>query len=154
MTMTSAERQRRYTLKHPDKAAESTRLHKRRVRATEDGREDNIKQAALWRMKNPRLVLVKVAKVRAKKHGREFSITEADIMWPTHCPVLGVELKYGGGLGQRRDVASLDRLDNTKGYVPGNVFVLSWRANCIKNDATAEELRAVATWIEKQSFNP
>ena len=103
-------------------------------------------------MKNPRLILVKVAKVRAKKRGHEFSITEADIMWPTHCPVLGVELKYGGGLGQRRDVASLDRLDNTKGYVPGNVFVLSWRANCIKNDATAEELRAVAAWIEKQSL--
>jgi len=120
----------------------------------EDGNAlKNAEDAALWRAKKHRYCLLMSAKTRAKKRGHTFSVTEADITWPTHCPVLGVELTYGGGHGHQRSNASLDRLDNSKGYIVGNVFVLSWRANSIKNDATAEELRAVAAWVEKQSFD-
>ena len=48
----------------------------------------------------------------------------------------------GGGRGQKRleNSASLDRIDNVKGYIPGNVQVISWRANRVKSDATLDEL--------------
>lgn len=38
---------------------------------------------------------------------------------------------------------SLDRLDSSKGYVKGNVRVISKRANQLKNNATVEEMRMV-----------
>lgn len=43
---------------------------------------------------------------------------------------------------------SLDRIVPSLGYVPGNVAVISHRANRIKSDATADELRAVADWLD------
>lgn len=90
--------------------------------------------------------LVKRAKRRARKAGMEATITVRDLVWPTHCPVLGIELDYQPN-GQRDSRnpgnPSLDRWDNTKGYVPGNVFVISMRANVLKSNATAAELEAV-----------
>lgn len=45
---------------------------------------------------------------------------------------------------------SLDRLDCRKGYVRGNVEVISWKANRIKSNATVMELMKVATYyVEK-----
>lgn len=68
---------------------------------------------------------------------------------PTRCPVLGIELEYSGykGLGHSA-YASIDRIDPTKGYDKGNVQIISYRANRIKNDATLEELRALVAHIE------
>lgn len=43
-----------------------------------------------------------------------------------------------------------DRLAAGKGYVPGNVAIISMRANQIKNDATAEEHCRVAAWMDAQ----
>ena len=36
------------------------------------------------------------------------------------------------------------RIDNGKGYIVGNVIVVSFRANTIKSNATVEELERVA----------
>jgi hypothetical protein len=44
---------------------------------------------------------------------------------------------------------SLDRIDNTKGYVPGNVWVISWRANDLKRNATLEELKLLVAALEE-----
>jgi hypothetical protein len=43
----------------------------------------------------------------------------------------------------------LDRIDNNEGYVKGNVAVISFRANTLKNNATAEELRAIADYMDE-----
>lgn len=40
-------------------------------------------------------------------------------------------------------------MDNEKGYVPGNVVVMSYRANRLKNDGTAEEHEIIAAWMRK-----
>lgn len=69
---------------------------------------------------------------RAAKRGLSFTITCADIALPEHCPVLGVKLLYGGKREQHG--ASLDRLDNARGYEPGNVRVISWLANRLRSD--------------------
>lgn len=99
--------------------------------------------------------IVANARQRGRQLGLEGTITVADIVWPTHCPVLGIKLYYPdrtgyGGDARRMDRASLDRWDNTKGYVPGNVFVISFRANILKSDATAAELQAVANYARKR----
>ena len=101
------------------------------------------------RKRNPRMHLVIDARARAKRYGIPVDITVDDIDWVTHCPVLGIELIYGrtGGDGRRRNSATLDRRDNTLGYVKGNVFVLSHRANRIKSDATLEELQALVRYL-------
>lgn len=80
----------------------------------------------------------------------EATIKANDLMWPEFCPVLGLKLDYETPPGKRdaRNPAlpTLDRWDNSRGYVPGNVFVISFRANSLKNDATADELEAVARY--------
>lgn len=89
------------------------------------------------------------AKNRAKQLGVPFALTLDDVEIPSHCPVLGLKLQLG--LRQMIDASpSLDRLIPERGYVPGNVFVISQRANFIKNIGTAEEHRLVAAYIEKR----
>ena len=75
---------------------------------------------------------------------------------PSHCPVFGVELNYLGtgnhGFCKDTDKSpSLDRIDSSKGYEAGNLQVISWRANRIKNDSTPEELRKLADHMENIS---
>lgn len=96
-----------------------------------------------------------MSRTRAAKTGVDHTITVEDIDWPTHCPVLGVELQYTGGRGTNHDASpSLDRWDNAKGYVPGNVYVISLRANKLKNNANAEELERVFLYAKHGQFLP
>ncbi len=101
------------------------------------------------RRRDPVGLMLRSARARARQRGIEFSITRDDVPCPTHCPVLGMELIYGGSgrLGGMPASASLDRVDNTKGYVPGNVAIISDRANRLKGNATADELEAIARWM-------
>lgn len=91
-------------------------------------------------------------KARAIVKGLPFEITVDDVrqMTPSHCPVLGIELTYGGPLDSS---PSIDRLDNTKGYTRNNVRIISTRANRIKSDGTAEEHRRVSEWMVAQQSN-
>lgn len=94
------------------------------------------------------------AKQRAKAKGLPFAITADDVPIPSHCPVLGIPLRSRLGTGEKASGAwgnspSLDRVVNERGYVPGNVIVVSWRANRIKVDATVEELEAVARFYRR-----
>lgn len=105
----------------------------------------------LWRIKNPVKQMLTAARARAKAKGLAFEITESDVQWTGVCPVLNLLLRTDNK-AQERDSASLDRIDNSRGYVPGNVRVISWRANDLKRNATAEELEAVAKDLRRQSL--
>lgn len=61
------------------------------------------------------------------------------------CPLLGVPLQYKKFTGGRcpDNYATLDRIDSSKGYEEGNVIVISFRANSIKNSATLEEMMTI-----------
>jgi hypothetical protein len=69
------------------------------------------------------------------------------IRLPVFCPILNVPLLYDARKGAPNQ-PSLDRIDSSKGYVDGNVHVISLRANILKRDATPEELRALGRWAE------
>lgn len=96
--------------------------------------------------------ILSFAKRNAKEKCREFSITVDDLIWNTICPVLGIELNYGKPKSGRNsyDSPSVDRIDSSKGYIKGNVVIMSWRANRIKTDATVNELSKLISYLTKQ----
>lgn len=78
-------------------------------------------------------------------------ITEEDIITSSFCPILGIPLKVNTGhLGGLSDSPSIDRKDSTKGYVKGNVWVISQLANQMKSNATPEQLKTFARWINSE----
>ena len=93
------------------------------------------KMTSLMRQQKKKYILKRNNAIRLNK---EFSILFGEIHWPTYCPVLGVELDYFTS-GAKENSASLDRIDPSKGYIKGNVVVMSWRANRVKNNGNAEE---------------
>lgn len=90
-------------------------------------------------------------KKRAKLKGLDFNLTLDDIpQIPKKCPVLGIPIIENKGSHQPTDNSpSVDRIDSTKGYIKGNIRIISNRANRIKADATIEELRKVLEDYEK-----
>lgn len=93
--------------------------------------------------------LIHGARARARKKGVPFALKLSDIEVPTHCPALGVPLVkgIGRGPGPQPNSPTLDRIDPALGYIPGNVVVISHRANAIKSDATVDEIERVAAWL-------
>ena len=90
-------------------------------------------------------------KKRAKLKGFEFSLTLDDIpQIPDTCPVLGIPIIPNDGISSPTDNSpSIDRIDSKKGYVKGNIRIISNRANRIKSDATVDELRNVLEDYER-----
>jgi hypothetical protein len=97
---------------------------------------------------HPNRVLYMLAKQRAKKKGIRFSIKSSDIVVPEKCPVLGVRLKRGKDKRPLPTSPTLDRIVPSRGYVPGNVVVISSLANRIKSTANWEQVIAVGTWLK------
>jgi hypothetical protein len=99
-----------------------------------------------WRINHPINYLLSLARCRAKAKGIKFDLTVADLGAPPKiCPVLGLELRYfGRSKKNATDTATLDRIENSRGYVAGNVIIVSARANELKRDATPNELRQLA----------
>lgn len=88
-------------------------------------------------------------KQAAKIKGVPFTIKFSEIEKPKFCPVLGLELEYGwSGEGRRLpNKATIDKLIPSLGYVPGNVFVISWRANNLKKDMLVEEAEKILNYM-------
>lgn len=93
--------------------------------------------------------LYKSAQARAKQRNIEFNIELEDVIVPERCPILGIEMSFHSNRKEDNSY-SLDRIDPNKGYIKGNIWVISLRANRIKNDATVSELRMIADAIEQK----
>jgi hypothetical protein len=91
------------------------------------------------RSASPIKYLVTQSRRRAKLDGLEHSITTDDLVMPSHCPLLGIPLFFSRGR-PTPNTPTIDRFNPRLGYVPGNVWVISYRANTIKSDATLDEL--------------
>lgn len=102
-----------------------------------------------YNLKNPEAKLVWNSKNRAKKKGFDFNIDVSDIILPEFCPLIGIPLYSKGGVIIDNS-PSLDRIDSKKGYVKGNVWVISHKANTMKSDATLEELELLVNNLRKK----
>lgn len=95
--------------------------------------------------KNRERVLFWSAKNSAKKKGLPFDLEETDIVIPDVCPILNVPIDKRVGQGRTlRYGPEVDRIIPEKGYVKGNVRVISRLANRMKSDATFEEVKRFA----------
>lgn len=117
--------------------------------------EKNERQRAAWKKRYDRNPITSwctriVGRIRRRLTGkqRELAITAKDLVevFPKglSCPVFGRRFVFGRNSPWN---PSVDRLDATKGYEPGNVVIISVRANTLKNNATADELQLVANWL-------
>lgn len=102
------------------------------------------------RLSDPLKYILRGCKRRAQLKNIEFTISISDIEIVDTCPVLGIPIFFYREQMQDNSV-SIDRVDNSLGYIPGNVRLISYRANRLKNDATLEEIELVASYIRRYS---
>lgn len=82
----------------------------------------------------------------ARKRGIPFDLQEEDLLIPENCPILGTPLYTKGGYSPF--VPSVDRINSSKGYVKGNVWIISLLANRMKSSATIEQLKKFGEWTQ------
>lgn len=106
-----------------------------------------------WRRAKPENAVryqIANARNRAKARGLEFDLQLEDLLpLPSHCPVFGMALNYQSDDPNDPAGFSLDRIDNLKGYVRGNVVVVSLKANKLKRDASLDDLRQLLAFYER-----
>lgn len=127
-------------------AEEKAQSHKARLTWCQEWRDKHRKDIVTYNRtyqdKYPERIMWRSSKTNSVKRGLEHTITEQDIIIPDCCPVLGTPFYKGTPYA-----ASLDRIDSGQGYIPGNVQVISRKANTMKLDATDAELRKFAEWV-------
>lgn len=104
-----------------------------------------------WIQKNPQRRIWQNAKRRAKQKGLEFDIYPADIRIPEVCPLLGIPITELMN-GDTDSSPSLDRINPRRGYTRDNIWVISARANRIKNDSQPGELLKIAASIASKKL--
>jgi len=110
----------------------------------DEWRKNNPDYQKEWTKKCPESQLLRSARQRAKEKGMECTITQNDINIPELCPVFKVPFLKG-----TEYAPSLDRIDNIKGYIPGNVIVVSRKANVMKNNGTLQDLKMLVEYYSK-----
>lgn len=123
-----------YGIEHRRKKAAEQRFAKFGVKENTD----------LYKSKRKKFISKKEA---AKRTGYEWTVTFGELNFPDVCPILGKPLNYFAEFREEFS-PSFDRIDSNLGYVSGNVQIISWRANRIKNDGTAAEHRKIADYLD------
>ena len=110
----------------------------------------------------PWVLLHHTAKRRASLRNLEYNIDAEYLksIWTDTCPILGIKLESPvgeQGLGRGKSKAgakqtshTIDRIDSTKGYIKGNVCIVSFRANIMKSHGTLDEHRKIVAFMEHQ----
>ena len=106
-----------------------------------------------YRHKKPELIMLANAKARAKRLNLPLEITVDDVVIPDFCPILGIPLVVADGIPTENS-PSLDRFIPEKGYVRGNISVISYKANRLKSNGSVEDLRKIANWMEAHCAHP
>lgn len=118
------------------------------ISSTGRRRRNNPQAMKEWWQKNPEKYLLSSAKARAKRQGLEFNITEEDIFIPEYCPILLIKLNQVHYSKYDKEASPcLDRINNEKGYVKGNVAVISFRANRLKSYMTEDILERMLKYV-------
>lgn len=162
-----------YAKQYYAKTAEAQKEYQRKRRASRVGKDSRairyandadyrakiVESARKWRetnkahaqrlkvehSQNPAVTLWKTARNRARKSGVDFDLELSDVVVPSTCPILGIPLFVKSGkVGPNSP--SLDRIYPDRGYTKGNVQVISYKANTMKNNATPRDLLNFAYW--------
>lgn len=97
---------------------------------------------------NPKKYLIWNARSRAKKMGLEFEINEDDFDIPVICPILKIKLTdVRMGHKNKEFSPSLDRIDTSKGYIRGNICIISHKANRLKSDMSTEDIKNMYEYV-------
>lgn len=72
---------------------------------------------------------------------------------PEVCPILGIRMDITAS-STSDNLPTVDRIDSSKPYQPGNIAVISWKANRLKNNGTAEDHRRIAEWMSRHQGGP
>ena len=124
---------------------------------TSCGRQQRVDQ---WNKLSDAEYLFRSARARAKSKGREFTITVEDVeaVDTDMCPIMNIPIKRyfmtansNNKNFQRDDSKSLDRIDASKGYIPGNIRIISWRGNSLLKDITIDELKLISDYYHQLS---
>ena len=96
--------------------------------------------------------MLRAARQRARKFNILFNLSVNDFNIPEKCPLLNIPLvkHVGKNTSGNFDSPSLDKIIPEKGYVKGNVWAISNRANMIKNNASLEELKLLVNNLENK----
>lgn len=123
---------RNYRRDHPEVAA-----------ATDKRKREKAK------IEQPGMVMLQEVRKRARKQGLPFDLDVQDIQFPEFCPILGIPLEPCSG--HAHDASpSLDRLVPEKGYVKGNCFIISNKANRMKQDNTLDDFHRIIAYIQER----
>lgn len=136
-------KQREYAKTHPKKEYNGSYYEKNKDRLIRQSKERYYRE----KEKNPIHILFLRLRSRAKEKGIEFNIEESDIIIPSICPFLGTPLFFSLGK-QTNNSPSVDRRDNSKGYIKGNICVMSLAANRMKNDLTISLAKRFVHYME------
>lgn len=98
--------------------------------------------------KDPRKVMLIHARKRAKEKKLDFNIELSDITLPEICPLLNIPI-FVSDLKLGPNSPSLDRIDSTKGYIKGNVMVISYKANTAKGNLSIAELELLVSNLKR-----
>jgi len=153
------EQNKRYYKNNPEAVKEKNKqyckdnaeaIKERKNRYYKNNFEAVKEQQKQYRLNNPEKQMLRHARERSKQKNLPFNIEEIDIIIPTICPVLGIPLKSGLGKGIiQPNSPSLDRIIPEKGYVRGNIVVMSNKANTMKSNATLEEMIKLGEFAKK-----
>jgi hypothetical protein len=119
---------------------------------TKEKRNGGIDKQKKTSLKSPEYVIWYRAKENSKKKGMDFDLDLEDIVIPKYCPLLEIELIFDVKNRDLPNYYSIDRIDSNKGYVKGNIQIMSRLANTMKNNATEEQLITFSKNILK-SYN-
>lgn len=93
-------------------------------------------------------------KASAKKRGILFDLTKEDLLelgLPIKCKYLEVELDYVAS-ELKPNSPSVNRIDSSKGYVKGNLEIISNKANSMLLNATQEEMKLFLKNVSFEQF--
>src|ERR1700748_3665674 len=109
-------------------------------------KEERAAYAKKYKEEHPEAYMLSRAGTNARQRGLEFDLSIEDIVIPEFCPILDIKLVRTSGKPSGT-TPSLDRVDNSKGYIKGNVRVISRRANQMKGDMSKEDIKRLWEYV-------